>query len=458
MEKDDTIASIATGLSPSGIGIIRVSGENAISIVNGIFHGADLSSAPTHTVHYGFLLDDDEEIDEVMVLVLRAPRTYTKEDTVEIDCHGGPFLMQKVLNTVVKHGARLSEPGEFTKRAFLNGRIDLSEAESVMELISAKNDYAASCSLQSLKGSVSRKVKELREVLIHRIASIEASLDDPEHYELSGFSEELRGDVVMVREELQEILRASKNGRLLSEGIRTVIIGKPNAGKSSLLNLMLGEERAIVTEIPGTTRDILTETLNLDGILLEMIDTAGIRDSKDTVEKIGIERAFSSMQSADLVLFVIDGAAALSAEDLEIASSLKEKETIVILNKSDLSQKVSEEAVRAILPNPEIPILSFSSKEGIGLDLLESTIKNVFFDGKVSFNDEIIVTNQRQQECIKKAGESLNEVLCSIESGMPEDFYSIDLMDAYHELSKIIGEQVGEDLVNEIFSKFCMGK
>ncbi len=458
MDQNDTIASIATGLSPSGIGIVRVSGAEAVSIVNNIFHGADLLSAPTHTIHYGSLYDGTEEIDEVMVLVFRAPKTYTREDTVEIDCHGSPYIMRRILDIVVRNGARVSEPGEFTKRAFLNGRIDLSKAESVMDLIGAKNEYALKSSLRVLKGSVSEKVSELREILLNRIAYIEAALDDPEHYDLTDFPEKLEKDVLEVIEEIRQILLQSENGRLLSEGIKAVIVGKPNAGKSSLLNLMLGEERAIVTEIAGTTRDILEEELNLGGILLHIVDTAGIRNSDDTVEKIGIERARSSAEESDLILFVVDGASPLSSEDEEIASFLKNKETIVILNKSDLHQIVTEQEIRKILPDPKSPILTFSSKEGIGLSELESTIKNVFFDGKVSYNDEIVVSNQRQKVCFEKALHSLEEVLTSIRNGMPEDFYSIDLIDAYTELSRVIGEQVGEDLVNEIFSKFCMGK
>ena len=458
MDQNDTIASIATGLSPSGIGIVRVSGADAITIVNNIFHGADLTSAPTHTVHYGIFCDGTEEIDEVMVLLFRAPRTYTREDTVEIDCHGSPYIMQRILDIVVRNGARLSEPGEFTKRAFLNGRIDLSEAESVMDLIGAKNEYARKSSLRVLKGSVSGKVRELREILLNRIAFIEAALDDPEHYDLSDFPENLKKDVLLIQHEIEEILAISENGRLLSEGIKAVIVGKPNAGKSSLLNLMLGEERAIVTEIAGTTRDILEEELNLGGILLHIVDTAGIRRSTDAVEQIGIERARSSVQDADLVLFVVDGATELSSEDFEIASILTGKQTIVVLNKSDLHQEVTEKEIRKILPDVDTPILTFSSKEGIGLSELESTIKNVFFDGKISYNDEIVVTNQRQKECFIRAENSLHEVLSSIQNGMPEDFYPIDLMDAYTELCRVTGEQVGEDLVNEIFSKFCMGK
>lgn len=458
MNPNDTIAAIATGLRPSGIGIIRVSGSKAISIVNTIFDGADLLSAPTHTVHYGFLRDQEDVIDEVMVLLLRAPRTYTKEDVVEIDGHGSPFLMQRILSTVLSHGARLAEPGEFTKRAFLNGRIDLSEAESVMDLIESKNEYARKSSLKILRGGMLEKIKTLRSLLLNRIAYIEAALDDPEHYDFNGFPEELKKDLLTVKEEIASLLHSSENGRLLKEGIRTVIVGKPNAGKSSLLNLLLGEERAIVTEIAGTTRDTLEEELNLNGILLNIIDTAGIRETQDEVEKIGVEKAKASLTSADLVLFVVDGADALSEEDRQIALSLGEKETIVLLNKSDLPQRVSEEEIRSILPREDIPVLIFSSKEGEGLSSLEKTIQDVFFQGKVKYNDEIVVTNLRQKEALQAAERSLQEVLSSIERGMPEDFYSIDLMDAYTSLGKIIGEEVSDDLINEIFSKFCMGK
>ncbi|MBQ6442247.1 MAG: tRNA uridine-5-carboxymethylaminomethyl(34) synthesis GTPase MnmE [Lachnospiraceae bacterium] len=457
MERD-TIAAIATGLVPSGIGIIRVSGPDAIRIVDGIFTGADLSEASTHTIHYGMISLHGELIDEVLVALMRSPRSYTKEDTVEIDCHGSPLVMQKVLEAVCHAGARLAEPGEFTKRAFFNGRMDLSEAESVIDLIYSKTDYARKSALSILRGSMKEKISELRKRLLHRTAYIEAALDDPEHYDLSGFTEELRRDVLQVEDEIDRILQTSENGRLLAEGIRTVILGKPNVGKSSLLNCLLGEDRAIVTEIAGTTRDTLEEQALLDGILLKIIDTAGIQDTMDPVEKIGVKKAVDSLSDADLILFVVDGSKPLTEEDHQIAGLLGPKTVLGLLNKSDLPAVVSKEMMEEQLSLSGIPILSISSKMGQGLDQLKTTISNVFFQGNISFNDELIVTNVRQKESLRKTKESLSRVLESIEAGMPEDFYSVDLMDAYGELGRIIGEKVEEDLVNEIFAEFCMGK
>ncbi len=458
MMERDTIAAIATGLVPSGIGIIRVSGPDAIRIVDGIFTGADLSEAPTHTIHYGMISLHGELIDEVLVALMRSPRSYTKEDTVEIDCHGSPLVMQKVLEAVCHAGARLAEPGEFTKRAFLNGRMDLSEAESVMDLIYSKTDYARKSALSILRGSMKEKISELRKRLLHRTAYIEAALDDPEHYDLSGFPEELRRDVLQVEDEIDRILQTSENGRLLAEGIRTVILGKPNVGKSLLLNCLLGEDRAIVTEIAGTTRDTLEEQALLDGILLKIIDTAGIQDTMDPVEKIGVKKAVDSLSDADLILFVVDGSKPLTEEDHQIAGLLGQKTVLGLLNKSDLPAVVSKEMMEEQLSLSGIPILSISSKTGQGLDQLKTTISNVFFQGNISFNDELIVTNVRQKESLHKTKVSLSRVLESIEAGMPEDFYSVDLMDAYGELGRIIGEKVEEDLVNEIFAEFCMGK
>lgn len=454
----DTIAAIATGLTPSGIGIVRVSGSEAISIVNKIFSGADLLSAPTHTMHYGLLRDGETILDEVMVALMRAPRTYTREDTVEIDSHGSPYILKKILETVLKHGARLADPGEFTKRAFLNGRIDLTEAESVMELIGAKNEFARKTALSALRGATYQKIKALREALLFHMARIESALDDPEHYDLSDYPPILKKDVAYVISEIRKLLLDSENGRLLTEGIRTVIVGKPNVGKSSLLNFLLGEERAIVTDVEGTTRDMVEQQLQLHGLMLTLIDTAGIRDTKDEVERIGVDRAKEAARDADLVLFMLDGSRPLTEEDKTISKIIQEKQTIVLLNKSDLPFVLSEEDVRSLFPNPETKLIFFSTKEEEGLDLLEKTILDVFFDGIVDYNSEIIVTNVRQKESLLKAERSLTLVGQSIEDGMPEDFYSIDLMDAYAELGRMIGEQVDEDLVNEIFDKFCMGK
>lgn len=457
MERD-TIAAIATGFIPSGIGIIRISGPQAIEIADGLLEGADLSNAPSHTIHYGMIRSNGELIDEVLVALMRSPRSYTTEDTVEIDCHGSPLAMQKVLEAVCQSGARLAEPGEFTKRAFLNGRIDLTEAESVMDLIQAKTEYARKSSLQILRGSMKEKISTLRKTLINRSAYIEAALDDPEHYDLSGFPELLRTDVLTVQDEIDRILETSENGRLLSEGIRTVILGKPNVGKSSLLNRLLGEERAIVTDIAGTTRDTLEEQVMLDGILLKIIDTAGIQNTEDPVEKIGVEKAFDCIPDADLVLFVVDASRPLSPEDQQISSLLKDKTVLILLNKSDLSAEVTKETLEKEISLTGLPIVSISSKTGDGFDQLKTTISDVFFHGNISFNDELVVTNVRQKESLWKTKESLSRVLESIDAGMPEDFYSVDLMDAYAELGRIIGEKVEEDLINEIFAEFCMGK
>ena len=457
MERD-TIAAIATGLVPSGIGIIRVSGSDAIRIVDDLFYGADLSDAPTHTIHYGTIRWNGELIDEVLVALMKSPRSYTKEDTVEIDCHGSPLVMQKVLEAVCQTGARLADPGEFTKRAFLNGRMDLSEAESVMDLIQAKTDYARKSSLSILRGSMKEKISELRKILLNRTAYIEAALDDPEHYDLSGFPEELRKDVLIVQDEIDRILKNSENGRLLSEGIRTVILGKPNVGKSSLLNRLLGEERAIVTDIAGTTRDTLEEEILLDGILLKIIDTAGIQHTEDPVEKIGVEKAYDSIPDADLILFVVDASKPLTKEDHQIASLIKEQKAFVLRNKSDLPEIVSEDMLTEQLTLSDKPVVTISSKTGQGMDQLKTTISDVFFHGNISFNDELILTNVRQKESFRNTKESLSRVLDSIEAGVPEDFYSVDLMDAYGQLGRIIGEKVEEDLINEIFSEFCMGK
>lgn len=458
MGTTDTIVAVATGMSESGIAVVRLSGPDAVAVANMGFHGADLSSAPTHTVHYGFFSDKERTIDEVLTTVFRAPRSYTKEDTVEISCHGSPLIARQITEALISYGARLAEPGEFTKRAFLNGRIDLTEAESVMELISAKSELARKNSLRQLRGSLYEKVVGLRKRLLHRLAFLEAALDDPEHYELGGFSAELKTELEQISTEIKDLLSTAENGRFLTEGILTVIVGKPNVGKSSLLNLLLGEERAIVTEIAGTTRDTLEEVMQLRGVPLRIMDTAGIRETEDTVEKIGVKRARDAVRDADLALLVIDASVPLSAEDREIASLLSGKQTIVLLNKTDLTPIVTEELLRETLISDEVPILPFSSKEGIGLERLEKTIEKVFFSKNVSMNDEIILTNVRQKEALIEADRSLSLVLQSMKDQMPEDLYAVDLMDAYTSLGQLIGEEVGEDLLNEIFSKFCMGK
>ena len=470
--ENETIAAIATALSDSGIGIVRISGENAIYIVDSIFRSASgkkiLGNVQSHTIHYGYIVDKYENvIDEVMVAVMKAPRSYTTEDTVEINCHGGVLVMQKVLETVLRAGARLAEPGEFTKRAFLNGRIDLSRAEAVIDVIHSQNEYALSSSVSQLKGRLSDKVHSLRKEILYQIAFIESALDDPEHISLEGYPEQLSGKIEVFEAEIKKLLATADNGRLMKEGISTVIVGKPNAGKSSLLNMLLGEDRAIVTEIAGTTRDALHETINLHGISLNMIDTAGIHETQDVVEKIGVERAKKYAQEADLILYVVDASGNLNEDDENIISLLEGKKVIILLNKSDLKNNITEDLLKdklaqVLKKTKNIRIIRTStidrSSEKSGMEELEETIRNMFFEGELKHNNELVVTNLRHKEALQDALNSLQLVERSIEDGMPEDFYSIDLTSAYASLGKIVGEEVDEDVVNEIFSKFCMGK
>ena len=457
--KTDTIAAIATAMTPSGIGIVRISGEDALTIIQKIYRSPknrkNLFECSSHTIHYGYIYDGDEMIDEVMVLLMKAPNTYTREDTVEIDCHGGVFVMKRILETVIKYGARPAEPGEFTKRAFLNGRIDLSQAESVIDVIQSKNEFALKSSLNQLKGAVLQNIKAIRGNIIHEIAYIESALDDPEHISLDGYGETLKEKITVISEQIQKLLDSADNGGILKEGISTVIVGKPNAGKSSLMNILVGEDRAIVTDIAGTTRDILEEQINLGGISLNIIDTAGIRNTSDVVEKIGVSKAKEYAAKADLTIYVIDSSTELDENDFEIMELLDEQHSIVLLNKSDLTPVTTEETVKKHL---NAKVISISAKNHTGIQELEDTIKEMFFHGEVSLNDEVYITNVRQKTSLQEALDSLHLVMQSIEDGMPEDFYSIDLMNAYEELGKIIGEAVEDDLVNEIFSKFCMGK
>ena len=469
----DTIAAIATAMSDSGIGIIRVSGDEAIQIVDKISKLGKgkkrLTDVDSHTIHYGHIVDNDSIIDEVIISVMKGPRSYTAEDTVEINCHGGVLMVQKVLEAVLKSGARLAEPGEFTKRAFLNGRIDLSKAEAVIDVIHAKNEYALDASVKQLKGSVSDKIRNLREKIIYEISFIESALDDPEHISLDGYPEELMAKTEDLLSELQALADSADNGKMLKEGINTVIVGKPNAGKSSLLNLLVGEEKAIVTNIAGTTRDILEETIKLHGIGLNIIDTAGIRTTEDVVEKIGVEKAKKYADGADLILYVVDSSVPLDESDEEIIQMIQDKKCIILLNKSDLEGVVSEDLLKNKLHqmlggssnenmNDNFVIIKTSTKENTGITQFEQTLKDMFFQGKIKINDELYITNMRHKSAIMDALQSMKMVKQSLIDEMPEDFYSIDLMSAYAALGTIIGEEVGEDLVNEIFSKFCMGK
>ena len=468
--KTDTIAAIATAVSDSGIGIIRISGDEAVEIADKVYRSRSgkkrLVNVESHTIHYGYIYDRDELIDEVMVAVMKAPNTYTKEDTVEIDCHGGVLVMTKILETVVRNGCRLAEPGEFTKRAFLNGRIDLSKAEAVMDLIQSKNEFALKASVNQLKGSVSDKVRSLRDDILYEIAFIESALDDPEHISLDGYREKLEQKTLSVKADLKKLIDSADNGKLLKDGINTVIVGKPNVGKSSFLNLLVGEERAIVTNVAGTTRDTLEEFVKLNGIGLNIIDTAGIRDTDDEVEKIGVEKARRYANNADLIIYMTDVSQKLDENDAEIVELIADKKMIVLLNKTDLEQVVSDDEIYEFVhkkmtrmsENNALRVIKTSTKENIGMDAFEDAIKEMFFGGEIAVNDEIYITSERHKEALLEAYESMDFVLRSLADDMPEDFYSIDLMNAYASLGRIIGEEIGDDLVNEIFGKFCMGK
>lgn len=466
---NETIAAISTAVSPSGIGIVRMSGKDAVNIADKVYKGKKekkLSRQKSHTIHYGYIVDGDNIIDEVLVMLMKAPHTYTGEDTVEINCHGGVYIVKCILEILVKHGARPAEPGEFTKKAFLNGRLDLSQAEAVGDLINSQNEYALKNSIGQLKGNIKEKINEIRSEIIYHTAFIESSLDDPEHISVDGYGEKLKGSVSILLKKIEKLLAGCDNGRIMKEGINTVIVGKPNAGKSSLLNILIGEERAIVTDIAGTTRDILEEHINLQGISLNVIDTAGIRNTEDIVEKIGVDKAKNYVEDADLILYVIDSSVSLDENDTEIFKMIQGKRVIILLNKSDLDMIVNrDEVIKQYYElNPakfdmmDIPVIEISALENKGILELEENLKKMFYAGKLAFNDEIYISNIRHKKALEDAYESLKKVSESIDAGMPEDFYSIDLMDAYELLGSITGETIGEDLVNEIFSKFCMGK
>lgn len=459
MNHTDTIAAAATAMGSAGIGIIRISGTDAFAVLEKVFRPKNekkvMSEQPGYTMHYGMAVDGEQVLDEVLVMLMRGPHSYTAEDTAEIDCHGGRLVIQKILEAVLKNGARAAEPGEFTKRAFLNGRMDLSQAEAVMDLIQSKNEMALKSSLAQLKGNVRQEIEKLRAQILYEMAFVEAALDDPEHISLDGYSEELLEKMRGIAAEVERLLKSSESGRMLKEGIKTVILGKPNAGKSSLLNVLLGEERAIVTEIAGTTRDVLEEQLQLGEVSLQLLDTAGIRSTEDVVEQIGVERARKQAEDADLILYVADSSRVLDESDEEILKLLEGKKALVLLNKSDLAPVITPQIMRERTGHP---VLVISAKEGAGIQELEEKIRSLFFQGEVDFNDEVLITNLRQKQALMDASKSLSMVIESIENGMPEDFFTIDLKDAYTSLGFIIGEEIGDDLANEIFGKFCMGK
>ena len=457
--KSETIAAIATALSNSGISIIRMSGPDSIAIADKIFtskkNNKKVSEMKSHTIHYGYIMDKKDIVDEVLLVIMRAPNSYTKEDVIEIDCHGGVVVTKKILDIVLKNGAIAAQPGEFTKRAFLNGRIDLSQAEAVMDVINSKNEYALKSSINQLKGSVVNKISEIRNVIIKDVAFIEAALDDPEHMSIDGYTDTILINIEKCMKDIKKLIDSSDDGRIIKEGINTVIVGKPNAGKSSFLNALIGEDRAIVTDVAGTTRDVIKEEININGILLNIMDTAGIHDTDDYVEKIGIEKTMSCVDEADLVIYIVDGSTSLDENDFVILDNIKDKNALILLNKMDLDMITDSEEISK---HTDKKVINISAKKSEGINEFEECLKEMFFKGNIDFNDEVFITNARQKSALIDAYDSLIKVKESIDNNMPEDFLSIDMMGAYESLGMISGESLEDDLVNTIFKEFCMGK
>ena len=464
MYKSDTICAVATGLGKSAIGIIRVSGPEAISICDGIFVGKkSISEMETFTAAFGRIMDGDTVVDEAIVLVMKGKHTYTTEDTVEIDLHGGSYVVRRVLELLINKGVRLAEPGEFTKRAFLGGRIDMTEAEAVMDVINAETERSLGTSMKQLSGKLREEVVSLREKILYNTAYIESALDDPENYSLDGFGEKLRADIDEVLMRISKLLSTSEEGRVIREGIKTAIVGRPNVGKSSMLNYLLGENRAIVTEVEGTTRDTLEEYADIGGILLKLIDTAGIRDTSDVVEKIGVDKAKETIEDADLVLLLLDGSQEMRDEDRDILNSLEGRKVIALINKIDINIEGTEasenkELEKELSGKGIDHILYTSAKTGQGVEELKDLVKEMFLNQELDYNDQIFITRSRHKSCLIRAKESLDKVMEGIDAGVGEDFLTIDLMDAYEALGEIIGEALEDDLANKIFEEFCMGK
>lgn len=459
MFKEDTIAAITTGISNAGVGIIRISGDRACEITDRVFQAENkkkkASNMKSYTAAFGKIYDGDDLIDESILLVMKAPHTYTCEDVCELQCHGGIVILRKILDLVLRNGARAAEPGEFTKRAFLGGRIDMSQAESVMSLINAKNDFAVRTSVDQLQGRLKNTIVNMREKILYNVAFIESALDDPEHYSLDGFPDKLRMIIDDILIQVEGLINTFDNGKILSEGINTVIVGKPNAGKSSLLNMFVGEDRAIVTDMAGTTRDTLSEIVNVREITLNIIDTAGIRETDDLVEKIGVDKAIKSVDKADLVLYVVDGSVELDENDQRIIEKIRDKNVIVIINKSDLEIKIERDAICRYI---DAEVIQLSAMTGDGSEELYDMLNKMFFEGSLSYNDQLYITNARHKNELVCTKNALEKVIESIDMGMEEDFFSIDMMDAYEHLGLIIGETARDDLADKIFKDFCMGK
>ena len=450
---EETIAAIATPLGVGAISIIRVSGNNAIPIVNKIFKGKDLNKVESHTINYGHIVEKDNIVDEVLLSVMRAPRTYTREDIIEINSHGGIATTNKILELLLENGCVPASPGEFTKRAFLNGRIDLEEAEGIMNIIEAKTEPALKLSINQLSGKVSEKIKILRDDIVKILANIEVNIDYPEYEDIEEMTYEmLIPKVNEIKEKVNKILEDSKSGKIITEGIKTSIIGRPNVGKSSILNALLEEDKAIVTEIEGTTRDIVEGKINIDGFILNMIDTAGIRKTDDIVEKIGVNKSLELIEQSDLILYVLNNNEELTEQDKELLDKIKDKNHIIILNKTDLENKLD---INQISSNN---IIKMSVKENIGLEKLKDKIKEIFNLGKIELSDMTFVTSARSIAILKQIKESINDIEASLEQNLPIDIIAIDIKNIWDKLGEIIGVSYENELIDTLFSQFCLGK
>ncbi len=460
MSDSDTIAAISTSLGNSGINIVRISGDDTFGIIGKIFKRGksksdfNIEDIDSHTIHYGYIEYNGNCVDEVMVSVFKKPNSYTRDDVAEINCHGGSFIAKKILEIILKLGGRLAEPGEFSKRAFLSGRIDLSQAEAVMNLISSKSEYSLKSSMSQMRGDLSAKIKDIRDRLLHDVAYIESALDDPEHYDLTGYNSELEVDIRQCLCVIDKLIDSFSYGRVIKEGIDTVIVGKPNAGKSSLMNNFLNEDRAIVTEIPGTTRDVIEYTVNIGDININLIDTAGIHETEDKIEKIGIEKTLKYLSEAQLILYVIDVSESLTERDIELYKRISSIPHIVLLNKID--REISKDFDSSLFEGSVC--IYYSTFNKTGYSELINSIKNMFLNNEIDIENEIYITSMRHFELLRKAKESLTNVLNEIDNDLSEDMLTIDIMDTYEYLGMIIGETVDEDLFDRIFSEFCTGK
>lgn len=459
MMEMDTIAAISTPMGEGAIAIVRISGPEAVKAANQIFKGKNIEEVESHTIHYGFIVDPEtnEKVEEVMLSVLRAPRTFTREDIVEINCHGGLVSVNRVLQLVLNQGVRLAEPGEFTKRAFLNGRIDLSQAEAVMDLIRAKTDRAMNVAIGQMEGRLSKLVRQLRQTILETLAHVEVNIDYPEYDDVEEMTHRLLLEkATEIKAEIAKLLETSKQGKILRDGISTVIIGRPNVGKSSLLNSLVHENKAIVTDIPGTTRDVIEEYVNVRGVPLRLVDTAGIRETEDIVERIGVERSRQVLKEADLILLVLNNAEPLTAEDRKLFEAVRGMDVIVLVNKMDLERKIDIDEVKKLADN--YPVISTSLKEESGVDQLEEAISGLFFTGKLESGDMTYVSNTRHIALLNQAQKAIDDVLSGIDAGVPIDLIQIDFTRTWEILGEIIGDTVHESLINQLFSQFCLGK